>query len=84
MLVYRAVGKLREGGDRMTEIFDDDQAAADALDVAVTDAIAGDRSDPTLAWLTDAFTVVPSAEATDRIAEDRPRAGRPWPFSPCC
>lgn len=60
----------------MTEIFDDDQAAADALDVAITDALAGDRSDPALAWLADAFTVAPSADATERIA-DRIARSRP-------
>ncbi len=53
----------------MTTPFDDEQAAANALDVAITDALAGDRTDPALAWLTDAVTVAPPVEATERIAD---------------
>ncbi|QKT08499.1 hypothetical protein HUN08_15805 [Gordonia sp. X0973] len=52
----------------MTETFDGGQAAADALDVAIDDALAGDRTDPALAWLTDAFTLTPPTVVTERVA----------------
>ncbi|GED99074.1 hypothetical protein [Gordonia crocea] len=46
-----------------------EQAAADALDVAIDDALAGDRTDPALAWLSTAFADAPSAAVTERIAD---------------
>ncbi|MFT3901131.1 MAG: hypothetical protein QM728_12930 [Gordonia sp. (in: high G+C Gram-positive bacteria)] len=45
-----------------------DQRAADALDVAIDDALAGDRADPALTWLADAFAVVPPPATTERVA----------------
>ncbi|GAB10078.1 hypothetical protein GOARA_051_00220 [Gordonia araii NBRC 100433] len=57
----------------------DEQAAADALDVAIDDALGGDRTDPTLSWLSAAFTVVPPAATTERVAARLSRAAGPVP-----
>ncbi|MFT4200223.1 hypothetical protein, partial [Gordonia sp. (in: high G+C Gram-positive bacteria)] len=59
----------------------DDQRAADALDVAIADALAGDRTDPVLGRVVDAFAVEPPPDATARIAR-RLAAASPRPATP--